>query len=74
MTTNSSPAQKLANANKTLRIWTIVFAVAAAVTIAGVAATGQLHVLSTLVMLFATAMVVLSVDKREKAMLVPVRA
>lgn len=73
METNSSPAEKLATANKSVRNWTIGFVIAAAFTILSIAATTQPHAIASAVMMFTAGMVVLSVHKREKALLVPVR-
>jgi amino acid permease len=68
MKTNSTPAEKLATANKSVRNWIIAFAVSAALC---VAAENQ-NVILTAAMLFTVVMSLLAIHKREQALFVPI--
>lgn len=68
MKTNSTPAEKLDTANKSVRNWIIAFAISAAFC---VAAENQ-NVILTAVMLFTVVMSLLAIHKREKALFTPI--
>jgi hypothetical protein len=68
MNTNSTPAEKLATANKSVRNWIIAFAISAAFCVAA----GNQNVILTAVMLFTVVMSLLAIHKREQALPVPV--
>lgn len=71
MNTNSTPAEKLATANKSVRNWVIAFVVFAAINVAAITS-GHNNLLLQAAMVFTVVMSLLAIHKREQTLLVPI--